>query len=580
MFKFDGKEYRNLQEQVFKNKDDIANLIQGGNIAELGIKIINAENPLSSDQDLPDATTYDGDYGDGYIVGSATPFNLYVYSRSSDPNIKGYWFDWGLLNAPSTIQGPIGPQGIQGAQGVRGSFWYSQSGAPTNTMGVNENDQALDGSTGDTYQFVNGAWQITGNIRGPQGIQGIQGIMGPQGIQGIQGPQGPQGPQGQFIQIVGELDNVNQLPMIDTAPRYAAYLIPDTDGSQHVWLIIGDGTGSNPYLWHDAGGFGGGSKVLIDGAQQSEVDLKTVVDGGASYEIGEGTQVSSNGSEVTFSNLQVTGKNLAGQDVDTTAAIELPIAGNSEIEPKVVNNTLQLGLTDQVWSDINNLVDAAKPEEVQITAPTTSTNGQLSEEQLTTLQANKGAYLMFNNEIFRLQDSQHISGYLVYSHIGYDNTTATYKVKCITITINTRGWVLSERNIVSESIISELMTKTAAAESALDMMQREINTIKDDLQDRGYLHTLSINTIGFKAVLINNTDVQYSSLADLAASLAYNPQNPRVLYGCVTGARANMPCIIIANGAPSGSCNFLDFNNNIIVSASYTTAVTDLITPL
>ena len=80
-------------------------------------------------------------------------------------------------------------------------------------------------------------------------------------------------------------------------------------------------------------------------------------------------------------------------------------------------------------------------------APTTATSGTLNTDELQTLTRNKGAYLLFNNEVYRLQDSEHESGYLVYSHIGYNNTAATYKIKCITITVNTGGWVLTEREV-------------------------------------------------------------------------------------------------------------------------------------
>lgn len=449
MLQYEGKEYRNLQEQVQKNKDDIAALKQGGNLAELGIKVVNSEEPLANVSELPDPATYTGDYGDGYIVGTSAPFNLYVYSRSSDPNIKGYWFDWGPLNAPSVIPGPIGPPGIEGEPGIRGSFWYTQSGAPTNTAGVNPNDQALDGASGDVYQYVGAAWQLVGNIRGPRGLQGTQGLPGDPGPQGNPGPPGPTGPQGESIQIFGELENVNQLPMIDIVPHYAAYLIPDSTGAQHVWVIIGQGTAENPYVWHDAGSFGGGSKVLIDGTPQAEVDVKNVINGAGTYQIGENTQVTTNGSEVTFSNLQVTGSNLAGQTVEAAANIELPIASSSEIEVSSNNNTMQLNLTEQVWNELQSIIDESTPTEVQITAPSTSTTGQLTENQLETLQANKGAYLMFNNEIYRLQDSQNVSGYLVYSHLGYNNTTQIYKIKCITVTLSTRGWVLTEQEVSS-----------------------------------------------------------------------------------------------------------------------------------
>ena len=561
MFRNDGKEYRNLQEQVLKNKDDIANLIQGGTIAELGIKIINAEAPLNNATQLPNADTYTGDYGDGYIVGSETPFRLYVYSRSTDEGVRGYWFDWGLLNAPSTIQGPIGPQGIQGEQGVRGSFWYSQSGAPTNTVGVNENDQALDGISGDTYQFVNGAWQITGNIRGPQGIQGIQGIVGPPGPQGQTGPQGPQGPQGEFIQIIGELDSTDQLPMVDSVPHYAAYLIPDTDGAQHVWLIIGEGTTANPYLWHDAGGFGGGTKVTIDGAQQSEVEVGNVIAGGASYQIADNTQVTTNGSEVTFTNLQVSGQNLGGQQVDAAASIELPIASSSEVELSVNNNTLQMNLAQQVWNEVESIVEEAQPQEVQITAPSTSTNGQLSESQLETLQANKGAYLMFNNEIYRLQDSQHVSGYLVYSHLGFDNTANVYKVKCITVTISTRGWVLSERTVIDPGTV---VTSINSLTGALSAKYLHLIKIRNAVTPTAYRITLELpllNNVVITSVSalvgqLNTPNINATSVATAAQATGfvedkiimgiYSQAGPNLLFG--VGVPGANPVTISAQG--------------------------------
>lgn len=454
-------ELRNLQEQVLKNKDDIKNIIQGGNIAELGINVVNAEAPLESIADLPNPDTYEGAYGDAYIVGTEPPFNLYVYSRSSDPDIKGYWFNWGPLNAPSVVPGPIGPQGIQGEQGARGSLWYSQSGAPTNTEGVNENDQALDGSNGNIYQFVNGVWQLTGNIRGPQGVPGIQGEPGPEGVPGPRGFKGDKGDTGEFIQIAGTLENENQLPMIDLVPRYYAYLIPDTTGAQHIWLIVGEGTTENPYLWHDAGSFGGGgTKVTIDGVAQNSIPLDYVPKISINYQIGDETIVTTNGTEVTFSNLQTSGQNATNEEITGLGVVELPIASSSEIILSVESNTLQMNLSEEVWERVQQEIEAAQPEEVQITVPSTSTNGQLTAAQLSTLQNNKGAYLMFNKEIFRLQDNEHISGYLIYTHIGYDNTTSIYMIKCITVTISTRGWVLTTKRVQGQLTINNNTTAT------------------------------------------------------------------------------------------------------------------------
>lgn len=445
-----GVELRNLQEQVLKNKDDIATILQGTNIAELGIKIINAEDPYPSVLGIPnfgDPSNYPGDYGDGYIVGSGTPYTLYIYSRSSEPGYKGFWFNWGELNAPSIVPGPIGPQGIQGETGTRGSLWYSQSGAPTNTTNVLPNDQALDTSAGNVYQFVNNTWQYVGNIRGPQGIRGIQGIPGTQGIPGPVGPQGPKGDQGQFIQIIGTLDNINQLPMPDSVPRYAAYLIPVNE-TNHIYLLTGEGTTESPILWTDAGSIGsGGSKITVDGVTQSEVEIGYVPKISTSYQLSEDTVVTSSGSEITLSNMQTTGYNVNNEQIEGTGTIELPFSSDGDIEFNVLDNKIVGDLSMGAQETIENLATNSPPLVVQITAPTTSTNGQLTVAQLETLQGNRNALLFFNKEVYRLEDEQHTTGYLVYSHIGYENTTNKYVVKCITITISTRGWVLTTKEI-------------------------------------------------------------------------------------------------------------------------------------
>lgn len=67
---------------------------------------------------------------------------------------------------------------------------------------------------------------------------------------------------------------------------------------------------------------------------------------------------------------------------------------------------------------------------------------------------------MFNNEKYYLQDSQHDTGYLVYSHVGFENTTNIYKVKCITVTVSTGGWVLTEEKIKEKNIFDGTVSRT------------------------------------------------------------------------------------------------------------------------
>ena len=72
----DGKTYRNLQEQVGKNKHDIQDLIKSGltlgTLNLLGIHVIGQVNSAS---DLPAVGQA---FGDAYMVGTAEPYHYYV----------------------------------------------------------------------------------------------------------------------------------------------------------------------------------------------------------------------------------------------------------------------------------------------------------------------------------------------------------------------------------------------------------------------------------------------------------------------------------------------------------------------
>ena len=80
MLAFGNKEFRNLQEQVFKNMKDIADMQQGTTIlADFGIKVVGK---VADPEDLPNPAEYEGDYGDAYIVGDAEPYDYYIFTRA------------------------------------------------------------------------------------------------------------------------------------------------------------------------------------------------------------------------------------------------------------------------------------------------------------------------------------------------------------------------------------------------------------------------------------------------------------------------------------------------------------------
>lgn len=215
---------------------------------QFGIKVIGE---VSSSSELPDASTYQGEYGDAYAVGTETPYELYIFTRQFSGNEGPIWFNIGRfpVPGPAGTQGSVGPQGIAGA---RGSTWTVGLSTPTTTSGFRQYDMYLNVSTGEVYQYNGSTWQNVGSIKGPQGIQGLVGPEGPQGIQGPVGPQGIQGPAGDPFTIVGTLTNTDQLPEPTEDIREQAYLI-EIDGLNHLFVIVG----TTDLSWYDVGALEG-----------------------------------------------------------------------------------------------------------------------------------------------------------------------------------------------------------------------------------------------------------------------------------------------------------------------------------
>lgn len=217
MLTIDGKEFRNLEEQVLKNQSDIKFIKnEQGVLNQFGIKVVGQGADLL---DLPTVEEFkqsypEWEYGDTYAIGTVPPYSLYVLTRANVANAEDYWFDIGDFPAP-------GPTGAQGEQG------------PT-------------GETGPR------------GLQGPQGIQGIQGRtgavgpVGPTGAQGAQGERGPQGLPGEGFKIVGTLSSTSQLPTPTEEIRNSAYLI-EIDGYNHLFVIVGE----NTLEWFDAGSIEG-----------------------------------------------------------------------------------------------------------------------------------------------------------------------------------------------------------------------------------------------------------------------------------------------------------------------------------
>lgn len=126
-----------------------------------------------------------GNEGDAYGVGTAAPYDIYVW----DPN-SGSWINNGPLQG---AQGPTGPTGSAGADGATGPTGPTGATGPqgdsvTGPTGP-EGQQGPAGPTGPTGPTGPQGASITG----PTGPEGAQGPAGADGAPGAQGPQGEAG---------------------------------------------------------------------------------------------------------------------------------------------------------------------------------------------------------------------------------------------------------------------------------------------------------------------------------------------------------------------------------------------------
>lgn len=252
MIQIGNKQLRNLEEQVLFNSNRIDSIIEGNVVlGELGIKVVGQATTVDA---LPDPATYEGNYGDAYLIGTKEPFDFYIFTRPFQGEVFPKWFNLGEFPVPGP-EGPAGPVGPEGQRGERGNGIFPlTSYTPGQAAGdrFSEGDMAI--VTSGTYAgyvlvVSSGTWVDYGTVRGPQGIQGPVGPVGPQGIQGPQGAQGPQGPVGERIEVLGEVANVDALPDPSSVERNQS-IIATVGGVKHLFVVAGEG---NALYWLDAG---------------------------------------------------------------------------------------------------------------------------------------------------------------------------------------------------------------------------------------------------------------------------------------------------------------------------------------
>ena len=327
MLKFGNQEFRNLEEQVLKNKNDIQDFKDGNQtIAEFGIKVVGIVSDAAS---IP---AVGEEFGDAYLVGTQPPYDMRVWTRNVSNNTAA-WVDLGEF----PLKGPKGDTGPQG------TTWTVGSGAPKYNP-YRAGDMYLDKVTGNGYiaTHLSGPlkWELNFNLKGPRGEkgdrgpQGLQGPQGPQGLQGAIGPQGQQGPKGDVgpaFNVQGTLASSANLPTptADMQDKGYAYIIPDTEGNKHIWIIQGPDGG--PFTWTDMGTAG----VGIQGpAGEPGVGLTTLTNTNLNYGNTTVTYNATNGITINSTMRQT----FNDTNHDSTMGLSLPIvAGDGVSIAKAAN---------------------------------------------------------------------------------------------------------------------------------------------------------------------------------------------------------------------------------------------------
>lgn len=268
MITIDGKILRNLEEQVLKNQQDIANIKSLGQLYSFDIKVVGQVTDVN---DLPNPETYQGEFGDAYLVGNTLPYDFYIYTRPNQFNPANFWLNIGPFPLAGP-QGETGPQGPQGETG-RGNSWSVSNNDPASTENRINGDQHLNSSTGSVFSLTNGVWVNTGNIRGPQGAQGIQGIQGPVGPIGPQGPKGDTGDVGGFINIAGIVETVDQLPTPESLGNLTIAYLVGTASPYTLYIQVG--STSAAAIWKNMGALNVATYVTVDGVYQNVLEMNT-----------------------------------------------------------------------------------------------------------------------------------------------------------------------------------------------------------------------------------------------------------------------------------------------------------------
>lgn len=216
---YNDKVYRNLQEQVLKNQEDLERYVATTlTLNNMGIRVLGI---VSNSAKLPASATQ---FGDAYLVGTEAPYNLYIWTRLEAQD-SARFVSVGQFPAPSNIPGKTGPQGPQGDTGVGIANIYVDS---SGYMKIIYTDDRPDSEFG--------------SLKGPQGVMGPKGHKGDKGDTGPQGPRGLDGENAFAVTIIDTLTSIDQLPSPSIVGRNDAYVVKSNNQSDLYGLVSENGT--------------------------------------------------------------------------------------------------------------------------------------------------------------------------------------------------------------------------------------------------------------------------------------------------------------------------------------------------
>lgn len=278
MFELKNTQYRNLEEQVQKNKEDIARHYNIDRVlADFGITVLGRVNTYEDIANLDEGENW----GYGYLVGPEDDPNGYVVYVWTRPNADigkdtAYWLNIGKIS----IVGPQGP-----------------AGRSITNISINANYQLV-------FTFSDGSTlTLAQPIRGPQGSPGINGktpsitatreangvrvktfngdgtltnsVFIPDGQRGMTGATGPRG-ENATLNIIGTFASLEQAPDPQTRELGDAFLLSN-GGLTTLYVLTGTPDIISTYSWQETS-FGGGTRVTVDNQTQSVWNADTKLD--------------------------------------------------------------------------------------------------------------------------------------------------------------------------------------------------------------------------------------------------------------------------------------------------------------